>query len=265
MRKFIIWGIMLVVSVLCVCGFYYFRWRHFWSEEPPISVYKVTHRDSDTIRVLVIGDSWAAMHSEQDSFLCDEIQKLISKPIKVVSRGKGGEKSRGIYHMLFDKDNICVKSLIVSGVDYCVIFAGINDAASNLGVKQFCHHYKLILDFLLENDIRPVVIEIPDVDIWHIYCNKSIKDLMADYLKSFMTRSEMYSIVAYRQALYKMLQENYYSGKVLYIPTSLWNGKDMTINPMLFLPDKIHLNSDGYCKLDECIAFAIGKDYLHAR
>ena len=265
MRKCLFVIFILAVSVFIVYEFYYFRWRDLWSEDEPISAYKVEKCFDDTVRVLVIGDSWAAMHFCMDSFLCSRIQAIVPNPIMVKSKGLGGEKSRGIYRLLFNNDDIGMKSLIKSGADYCVIFAGINDAAANLGVKQFCHHYKLILDFFIENDIRPIVIEIPDVDIWHIYCNKNIKDLVADYLKSIMTRSEMYSVRVYRHALLKMLQEKKYSGKVLYIPTSLWNGKDMTINPMLFLSDKIHLNNAGYRKLDECIAFAIGEDYLHYR
>lgn len=79
-----------------------------------------------------------------------------------------------------------------------------------------------------------------------------------------MTRSEMYSVGAYRYALFKILHEDY-SRKALYISSSSWNGDDMQINPMLFLADRIHLNCGGYSKLDERIAITIGEDYLHSR
>lgn len=164
---------ILVVAVFVIYEFYYFRWRHLWSEDKPFSAYKVEKRNDDTVRVLVIGDSWAAMHSSRDSILSTQIQTIVTNPVMVTSKGRGGENSRGIYRLLFNNDSSGIKSLIKSGADYCVIFAGINDAAANLGVKQFLHHYKLILNFLIENDIRPIVIEVPDVDIWHVNCKKT--------------------------------------------------------------------------------------------
>jgi len=131
-----------------------------------------------------------------------------------------------------------------------------------LGTKQFCYHYRLILDFLLKNGIRPVVIEIPDVDIWYTYHHKSVKDLIADYLKSVMTGCELYEITSYRESLSETLRDNHYLDNVLYISSTLWNDKGQEMNPVLFMPDKIHLNKEGYKKLDECISEAIIGDIL---
>lgn len=262
MKKVFLFFITLTIIVLSAWGYYYIRWKHLWGMERPIPMYRVEKGIDDTIRVLLVGDSWAAMHSNMDSFLCSKIKAKVSAPVVVSSKGKGGEISRGIYRLLFDNDSLGTRKLIESGVDYCVIFAGINDAAANLGTKQFCYHYRLILDFLLKNGVRPVVIEIPDVDIWYTYRDKSIKDLIADYSKSVMTGCKMYEMSSYRESLSEILKENNYFDSIIYIPATLWNGPRMTINPLLFLPDKIHLNKEGYNKLDECIAEAVAKDIL---
>lgn len=264
MKKVSFVFIALTIIVFVVFGYYYFRWKHLWGMEKPIPMYRVEQNDDDTIRVLLLGDSWAAMHYSMDSFLCSKIHEKISQPVIVVSQGKGGEKSRGIYRLLFDNDSLGMRKLIRSGADYCVVFAGINDAAANLGTKQYCYHYMLILDFLLDIDIRPVVVEIPDVDIWHLYSGKKIKDFIADFSRSVMTGCKMYDMSNYRESLYETLKENHYLDSVLYISSTLWNNKDMTINPVLFLPDRIHLNKEGYKKLDERIADAIKKDILFA-
>lgn len=162
------------------------------------------------------------------------------------------------------KTSFILITIIRSGADYCVVFAGINDAAANLETKQYCYHYMLILDFLLDIGIRPVVVEIPDVDIWHLYSGKKIKDFIADFSRSVMTGCKMYDMSSYRESLYETLKENHYLDSVLYIFSTLWHNKDLTINPVLFLPDRIHLNKEGYKKLDERIADAIKEDILFA-
>ena len=243
--------------------FYYIRWNHLWQECSPIPAYQIEYHQDDTLRILIIGDSWAERHSfHQDNLLCSLLRKEVICPVKVVSKGKGGEKSREIYQLMFTNDGYGTKPFLESGVDYCIIFAGINDAAANRGTKQFCYHYKLILDLLLKNHIVPVVIEIPDVDIWYVFKNKPSKDLLGDLMKSTMTQCKMYCFHEYREALYSMLQKENLSDRVVYVPMTKWNGDGDQINPSLFTEDKIHLNREGYHKLDESIATAIA-DYLH--
>lgn len=79
-------------------------------------------------------------------------------------------------------------------------------------------------------------------------------------MKSIMTQSKMYCFHEYREALLSMLQKENLSDRVVYVPMTKWNGDQ--INPSLFTEDKIHLNREGYHKLDESIATAIA-DYLH--
>ena len=57
-----------------------------------------------------------------------------------------------------------------------------------------------------------------------------------------------------------MLEDSKLSGLVIYVPMNGWNGKDCDLNKQLFLDDQIHLNQQGYLKLDSCIMNAIIRD-----
>lgn len=261
-HKLILIFVFCLLIIGTIYGYYYHSWKYLWVVENPISFYDIPEKNDDTLRVLMIGDSWVGIHNElqMDTFLCLELEKRISCPVKVVSKGKGGEKSRGIYQLMFQTEGYGTKTLFLAGVDYCIVSAGINDAAANLGTKQFCAHYRMILDFLIAKGIRPVIIEIPDVDIWNIYGDKPPKDLLADFLRSTMTRCWMYHFHEYREALNAMLQNQNLMSRVVIVPMTTWNGEGVKQNPSLFLADKIHLNLEGYEKLDECIAKAIACD-----
>ena len=161
---------------------------------------------------------------------------------------------------MFEEEGLGTKPLLESGADYCIVFAGINDAAANLGKKQYKYHMSLIIDLLLKNGVRPILIEIPNVNIWNVYGGKPIKDLVVDFTRSLMTRCGMYHFPEYREALRLMLQDSKSSGPVIYVPMNGWNGKDYDLNKQLFLDDQVHLNQQGYIKMDSCIINAIMRD-----
>lgn len=260
----IIVGITFLVFLFIECAYiyYYSRWKHLWALESRIPPYKVTHDVHEGVKVLLIGDSWAGIHHEtgMDACLNDLLESETKKPAVVTSKGKGGERIKGIYHLMFASDGYGTRTLLTEAPDYCVIFAGINDAAANLGTRQYCYYYRLILDFLLVNHIRPVVVEIPDVNIWQIYGKKPVRDLMSDFVKSRMTECRMYQFTKYREALYFMLLRENLMEKIVYVPMTDWNADSPNIDKSIFLDDQIHLNRQGYEKLDACIAKAIAKD-----
>lgn len=256
-------GIVLVcmLTFFFVCLYYYYRWKPLWLQEEPRNNYPIIHYQDDTLRILMIGDSWGGMRTDSiNKIFQTRLSEIIDRPIILKTKGSGGEKSRGIYRLMFEDDGNGTKQLLSSGVDYCIVFAGINDAAANLGKKQYLYYMKLISDFLLANNIRPVLIEIPDVNIWNVYGEKPIKDLLIDYIKSWMTQCGMYSYSEYREALQSLLKDSNLKDSVIYVKMSGWNGDGPAINRCLFLDDQIHLNQQGYLKLDSCIIDAIQKD-----
>lgn len=268
LRNMIMAIVGVVCSVLLVIGclyiYYFAKWKHLWALDARQPVYEVSTDRDNALRVLLIGDSWAGMHTERgmDSYLQQQLAALTGDRVEVRSKGKGGEKTKGIYRLMFQTEGYGTKPLLMEGADYCVVFAGINDAAANLGVRQYCYYYRLILDFLLTNHIRPVVVEIPDVNIWRVYGSKPLKDHLSDYVKSRMTNCRMYNFQEYREGLYEMLKEEHLMEKVIYVRMDLWNKKSPAIDRALFLDDEIHLNREGYERLDACIARAIAEIWI---
>ena len=260
MKYLIVTLSLLFIVILAYC-YYYAKWHHLWSLEKPLNEYSAIHNQDDTLRVVMIGDSWAGMHTEFDSFISKELEKLSGHQVFFESKGKGGEKTKGVYRLMFEDDSYGTRSLISAGPDYCVISAGINDAAANLGTKQFCHYYRQILTFLIKNHIRPVIIEVPNIDLWLMLGEKPIMDLVSDFVKSVMTGCGMYNYQEYRDALLAMLKTENYMEHILFIPMKEWNGDGIDINKKLFLDDRIHLNRIGYESIDSCIALHVANDY----
>lgn len=91
-----------VILLVVVYGTLYYRWRHLWAFEEINQPYQVQSHHDDTLRVVMIGDSWAGMHDEAglDSFLQRQLNGLTDSPVIVKSRGRGGEKT--LWHLQFD-------------------------------------------------------------------------------------------------------------------------------------------------------------------
>lgn len=256
---------VVVAGCLLIAGayaYYYHRWKSLWGMAPERPVYTIQPSADDTLRVALIGDSWAGMRQlcDADAELTTQLAALTGRCVAVAAKGKGGEKSRGIYRLMFEGGAYGTRPLLSAGVQYCVIFAGINDAAANLGTRQFCHYYGQMLHLLLANNIKPVVVEIPDVDIWHLYGGKPLWNLLSDFVKSTMTGCRMYQFADYREALRDMLARQQLMDRVVYVKMDTWNAASPEIDATLFLTDRIHLNREGYRRLDASIAEAIAAD-----
>ena len=237
---------------------YYSKWKHIWRQCPQLQTYTIDMPEDDTLRIGIIGDSWAYLHQaiQMDTFLSRHLSDKLVRPVKVTSKGKNGEITREIYKNMFSYGIDGTKNIFEGGLDYCIISAGINDAVRNLGVKQYTYHYRLILDFLLSNSICPIVIEIPNANIWKTQVKKDDKDIAVDFIRSIMTGSPMYNCAEYRDELKEALISVFLKD-IIYIPLSEWNGTELNIREDLSLPDQIHLNLKGYEKLDSTIIHAI--------
>lgn len=130
---------LLLLGVLCYAGY---RVSLFVDKEFGVAeellFYDVGPRpDDDTLRVAVIGDSWAEYHMtlECDTIFCRFAQRLTSQPVKCFSIGHSGKTTKEVYYeMFYDhtvehswERNRCSQPLIEQHPDYCIIMAGIND------------------------------------------------------------------------------------------------------------------------------------------
>ena len=259
-----------VAMMLCggtVLAWYRYQWRAIWEQTAFRRPYAVAAHDDDTLRVLMIGDSWAQMHQENgcDTMLSRMIHEQTGGPVKVASKGRGGAVSKAVYHLMYGEtaaadSACCMEQMLKGGADYCIVIAGINDAVANLGPAFYVRHYDLILRTLQAWNMRPVVIEVPDVGIYDMYSRKDWKDLALDRLRAWMTGAAMYDVGLYRQALHNRLLQA--GDSIVYVPHEQWDGERGRDRSRLYLSDQIHLNRQGYHALDSCIAVCIARDYL---
>lgn len=237
-----------------------------WAEDIPTNYNMRRIPTDDTLRVIIIGDSWAAYHHDNDSILTTMLQEIIQKPICVVSSGMVGAKTKSIYELMFDSiSSIGTKKLISNNPDYCIISSGINDAVAKMGVQNYCYHYSLIIRHLLSGDITPIILDMPDVDYEAVFQRESITSNIRHHISSWLTNAPMWSFEDYRKALQTMISQEINSNHIIFIPSTEWNPKGFKDSRNLYLEDHIHLNNRGYYLLDSCIATHISHDYITTR
>lgn len=120
--------------------------------------YSVSVDNDTTLTTIgIIGDSWVA-GGKLDSLLHIG---LLDKGFKnkILSSGHSGAKSKLIYQNLFDEkgNEHSSKFLIENRPDYCIVIAGVNDAASQIGGHFYSYHMSLIIKTLLHYKIKPII------------------------------------------------------------------------------------------------------------
>ena len=268
-----LWWSMVLLGVLIYAGYQVnlFIDREFGvAEELPFYHVGARHND-DTLRVAVIGDSWAEFHM---TLSCDTLFEiyggiLTTKPIKCMTRGKGGAKTKDVYYFMFKSHtqeyswmhDICTQPLLEEHPDYCVIMVGINDSWKKRPVSYYTGNYRLIIRLLLANDIRPVVMEIPDFDMrnW-LNVHRKRKSYLYRFYSVFTGVIED-DITPFREGLKDMLKETGLSDSVLFIPANHWIPKNHQYSEKIYQEDHVHINYQGYHVLDSCIVTEIIHDY----
>lgn len=247
-RSFYIPSIVAYLFI-ATCIWYIIKWQPMITPAQSRPVYETMTQYDDTLRIAMYGDSWVGMHPEA---LPDSA--INGSPLLLQTCGRGGIKSGEVYELMFTN-----RQYLQTPPQYCVVIAGINDAIANVGSHYYCRNYELIIKHLLACNIHPVVIEIPDVDLKNVYLKKPFKDRVCDACRALITTSGMYDISGYRKDLYNYLNEKNLLDSVLYISKDFWNSNGYR-NESLYLKDKIHLNKEGYRKLDSCLIRVIEKD-----
>ena len=210
------------------------------------------HSHNDTLRVAFVGDSWAAYHHDYDSYL-DSLFVSQGHLTRVSSLGFVGAKSKTIYMQLYTT----AKPLLEKCPDYCLISAGINDAVAKMGTDYYVHHYMLILQQLIDLGIRPVVLEMPEVNYCAIFDREPWTMKTRHVLSSLLTGAKMYSFDSYRTSLKNAIKKNGLQNRIIYVSSDLWNANGYQDYRNLYQSDETHLNAKGYEVMDSCIASVI--------
>ena len=263
--------LFFIVLSISVFATYHFVETEFMVAKELPSYQVGPHTDDDTIRVAVIGDSWAQFHK---SFNCDALfeqyaGKWTQNKVKCQSCGKGGALSKEVYHLMFRNqlpanswwDDFCTQPLIEAHPDYCVVMTGINDTWKKRPVSYYAGNCRLIIRLLLANDIRPVVMEIPDFEMGKWLDTNRRPQRFIFRLYSYFTDVVEDDITPFRKGLINMLNETGLADSVLFIPANNWLPEDHNYSENIYKIDHIHLNYQGYHFLDSCMASEIIKDY----
>lgn len=268
-----LWWSMALLGVLIYAGYQanLFIDREFRvAEELPFYHVAPRHND-DTLRVAVIGDSWAEWHMTLNCDTLFEIYggRLTTKPIKCMTRGKGGAKSKDVYYYMFRSHtqeqswthDICTQPLLEEHPDYCVIMVGINDTWKKRPISYYTGNYRLIIRLLLANQIRPVVMEIPDFEMGEWLDTHRRRQRYLYRIYSYFTGVVEDDITPFREGLKDMLKETGLSDSVLFIPADHWIPKNHQYSEDIYQEDHVHINYQGYHVLDSCIVTEIIHDY----
>ncbi len=266
----------VALALLVMLGYFGYKAYQFIDREflvaDELPFYDVGPRpNDDTLRVAVIGDSWAELHM---MLKCDTLfqqygERLTTTPIKCMTRGKSGAKSKDVYYYMFRshtqehswEHDICTQPLLEQHPDYCVIMVGINDTWKKRPVSYYTGNYRLIIRLLLANDIRPVVMEMPDFALkdW-LNIHRKHKSYIYRFYSVFTGVVED-DITPFRNGLREMLKDTRLGDSVLFVPADHWLPQNHHYSEEMYLEDHVHLNYKGYHVLDSCMVSEIIDDY----
>lgn len=264
--------LVIIFSIVGLVLWVIWEWRPYYRPSEVFNTYEVTKHDDDTLRVIMIGDSWVYFHEtlRRDSTLELKIKKEIGhKRVKLLAKGKGGAVSGEIYNYMsaermlateYDLNN-CSQPIIEQGADYCIISAGINDARQRRGKQYYVTNYYHIIRFLLSKGIRPVVMEIPEVEVDEAYEGNTLYYQLRSRIVMRMMETNLYGTHDYRQALKDSLTARHLMDSIVYIPATSWNPDGWLDKRDIYTDDHFHLNLKGYELLDSTFATEIVKDY----
>ena len=261
-RNRILWISISLFILVCILYTGYLI-EEYYSLADEILTQKATHtNEGDSLIVIFIGDSWASYHSQYDQHLKTCIETKVKKPTKVISKGTVGAKTKFIYTNMHDYSLLGTKSLIDISPDYAIISAGINDAVAKMGTDNYCHHYNLIIKELLSAGIKPIILDMPQVDYRAIYQRESWVAQKRHRISAWYTGAPFWSFDDYKSTLRAMISHEEKRKKLIYISASEWNPDGFRDPRYLYLDDHVHLNEKGYFLLDSCIASKIYHDIM---
>lgn len=168
------------------------------------------------LTVGVIGDSWTS-HKALDSILVRSFEgKGIS--LRVVSSGHPGARTKKIYQNLFEGENIYSSRFVIEEhPDYCVVVAGVNDAASQIGAENYAYHMIRIIKTLLHYCIRPVIVTLPEFGIIEYTNGRPFFTRVRNKLSAWFDNTEIDNIAAYRSTFYENLASEGLTDSVLIV------------------------------------------------
>ena len=261
-RKRILWIPFFLFAILCIIHIGY-KLAEYYSFADEIATQETTKtHKGDSLIVIFMGDSWASYHSEYDQQLKSFLESRLNKPTKVISKGTVGAKTKFIYTAMHNYSPTGTKELTNISPNYAIVSAGINDAVAKMGTKNYCHHYNLIIKELISAGIKPIIIDMPQVDYRAIYQRESMVARIRHRISAWYTGAPLWSFDDYKATLRALISKEEKKKKLIFVPAYEWNPDGYRDPRHLYLEDNVHLNEKGYFFLDSCITSYIFHDII---
>jgi lysophospholipase L1-like esterase len=122
-----------------------------------------------------------------------------------------------------------------------------------MSIKLYKRSMDGIIQFLLANHIRPIILEIPDYNIQKTFDRQKMSRKLLRRLSMFINNTLIDCKQTFRNALEELIYEKGYQNKVYVIRYNSWNNDYYNDLNQLYLDDGLHLNEHGYAKIDSVI------------
>lgn len=232
---------------------------HLYSPPKIYKPYIISKHSSDTIQVAFIGDSWALLHRNHNCEIPKLLEKEFHRPVDVLSLGFPRITSKELYKAIYD--NMEIKHFFLAkSFDYCIVATGVNDTDNKMSTSYYTNSVEGIIQFLLTNHIKPIIIEIPDYDIHKSFKNQGKIKMALRYFSMFINNVPKNCKQIFRDALRHHIHDNNYDNRAIIIDYQSWNPSFEKDQETIYQEDGLHLNNSGYERLDRAIVKAIIKE-----
>ena len=188
-------GILLIIVVLGCLAYMMFS---YYAPPSAYQPYAIPQEQDDTLRIAYLGDSWAFMHREHNCEISKILQDTLHHPVKVHSYGMCGLTSKEFYKNIFY--NADLKHFLQKRrYQYCFISLGINDTYKKMSTVYYQKSMDYIIRFFLANNIRPIILEIPDYDIYKSFERQDDSRKVLRHLSMYINNTPLNSKEQFRQ------------------------------------------------------------------
>ena len=251
---------MIILLIIVVLGCLAYKMFSYYAPPSEHQPYTIPQKQDDTLRIAYLGDSWAFMHREHNCEISKILEDTLHRPVRVHSYGMCGQTSKEFYENIFN--NADLKHFLQKRrYEYCFISLGINDTYKKMSITYYQQSMDNIIKFFLANHIRPIILEIPDYDIYKSFERQDDPRKILRRLSMFINNTPLDCKKKFRNTLDEMIIKNNYTKEVSIIQYLSWNKNSTNDLEIIYLNDGIHLNEVGYARLDSCIAEICMKNY----
>ena len=251
---------MIILFIIVVLGCLAYKMLLYYAPPSAYQSYAIPQKQEDTLRIAYLGDSWAFMHQEHNCEISKILEVTLHRPVRVHSYGMCGLTSKEVYENIFNNSDL-KHFLQKRRYEYCFISLGINDTYKKMGITYYQQSMENIIRFFLANHIHPIILEIPDYDIFKSFDRQELSKKILRRISMFINKTPLDCKQQFRKSLDDMITKKKYADMVSIIRYLSWNKNSTNDLEMIYQNDGIHLNEVGYARLDSCIAETCMKHY----